>query len=344
MNCKKIMLPASLAAAVLLSSCTKIAEIPIPEEETTVSETTYSRIEIIEDTETSVTEEQKLSSEDFFAIFSGADVKSGKIADSMSEAVTNLSPDIPVKTLSKENIELAEADGKLSETLFEFTVPRCEGVLRSESSDGEMFAFSFSDEEDTEYAVILGSGESATVYRADKYISTCTETEYLAYCSVHDGNIILMPIAAGNSDCGIYGVVPIAKYMGYDMSETAEFDGIPDSVSLTFAGAESTEDGKRLYFHLENRFEEDVYYSFSGVFINGENVSDKVSEDFEPRLEEAGSVDFTENIEVKNGDALYFVGAVYKSENDELICEASLAVIAEGIEETEDGSEDETSE
>lgn len=327
---KKKNVIAAAAAAMILCGCTEISEDP-PHRETTVeviSETPEAVSETIapevqEEEPQSAPEEDTPNSEDFFSVFEGADYGTGRIADDMNDAILSLPDDISTTELSLENVkELMEKD-ELSDTLFHFAVPRCSGVLPAESSSGEMFAFSYEDNEGTEYAVILGSAENSNLSRADRYVSTCTEVEYLGYCSEQDGQLMIMPIAAGNSQCGIYGVIPVAEQIGYDMSETAEFEGIPDSISISLT---ASEEASRVYYSVSHRFENDVYYVFTNVFLNGSNITNSISEDTSSILKGSGNIDFTD-IEIRSGDALYFVGTVYDADSDELICDAAFASV-----------------
>lgn len=332
---KKKIVIAAAAAAMILCGCTEISEEP-PHRETTaevVSETTEavtetSAPEVQEEEPQPAPEEDTPDSEDFFSVFEGADYRTGRIADDMNDAILSLSDDISAAELSLESVkELMEKD-ELSDTLFHFAVPHCSGVLPAQSSSGEMFAFSYEDDEGTEYAVILGSAENSDISRADRYVSTCTEVEYLGYCSEQDGQLMIMPIAAGNSQCGIYGVIPVAEQIGYDMSETAEFDGIPESISISLT---ASEEASRVYYSVSHRFENDVYYVFTNVFLNGSNVTDSISEDTSSILKGSGNIDFTD-IEIQSGDALYFVGTVYDADSDELICDAAFASVVGELE------------
>lgn len=331
---RKILIVAA-AAAMILCGCTEIAEDP-PHKETseeTVSVTSEtvseaSETEPPEEVTAPPAEEDTPDSEDFFSVFEGADYRSGRIADDMTDAVMCLSDDISTAELSSESVkEIMEKD-ELSDTLFHFAVPRCSGVLPAQSSSGDMYAFSFEDEEGTEYAVILGSAENSDISRADKYVSTCTEVEYLGYCSEQDGQLMVMPIAAGNSQCGIYGVVPVAEQIGYDMSDTEEFDGIPQSISISLS---ASDDGTRVYYGISHRFENDVYYVFTNVFLNGNNITDSIDRDTSSILKGSGDIAFTD-IDVREGDALYFVGTVYDADTDELICDASFASVVGKLE------------
>lgn len=327
---KRIIVTAAFAAAMILCGCTEIAEEPphedTPEEIVSVTSETISETaapEVQEDGPQTAPYEEIPDSEDFFSVFEGADYKTGRIADDMNEAIMSLPDDITAAELSLESVkEIMEKD-ELSDTLFHFAVPHCSGVLPAQSSSGDMFAFSFEDEEGTEYAVILGSAEGSELSRADKYVSTCTEVEYLGYCSEQDGQLMIMPIAAGNSQCGIYGVIPVAEQIGYDMSDTAEFDGIPESISISLSGSEETD---RVSYTISHRFENDVYYVFTNIFLNGSNVTDNISEDTSSILKSSGNIGFTDT-EVRPGDALYFVGSVYSADSDELICDASFASV-----------------
>lgn len=332
---KKKIVIAAATAAMILCGCTEISEEP-PHRETTeevVSETTEavtetSAPEVQEEEPQPAPEEDTPDSEDFFSVFEGADYRTGRIADDMNDAILSLSDDISAAELSLESVkELMEKD-ELSDTLFHFAVPHCSGVLPAQSSSGEMFAFSYEDDEGTEYAVILGSAENSDISRADRYVSTCTEVEYLGYCSEQDGQLMIMPIAAGNSQCGIYGVIPVAEQIGYDMSETAEFDGIPESISISLT---ASEEASRVYYSVSHRFEKDVYYVFTNVFLNGSNVTDSISEDTSSILKGSGNIDFTD-IEIQSGDALYFVGTVYDADSDELICDAAFASVVGELE------------
>ncbi|MGN1417586.1 MAG: hypothetical protein ACI4XF_12125 [Oscillospiraceae bacterium] len=326
---RKIVIAA--AAAMLLCGCTEISEEP-PHRETAeetvsvtteaVSETSAPEVTEEEVTQTSA-EEDTPDSEDFFSVFEGADYKTGRIADDMDEAMMNLSDDISTAELSLESVkEIMEKD-ELSDTLFHFAVPHCSGVLPAQSSSGDMFAFSCEDEEGTEYAVILGSAENSDISTADRYVSTCTEVEYLGYCSEQDGQLMIMPIAAGNSQCGIYGVIPVAEQIGYDMSETEEFVGIPESISIALT---DSDEETRVYYNISHRFEKDVYYVFTNIFLNGSNVTDSISENTSSILKGSGNIDFTDTA-IHKGDALYFVGTVYDADSDELICDASFASV-----------------
>lgn len=328
---KRKFAAAAVSAAVLLCGCTEISSASPPEDivsvtvSETASETAAPETEPPEEEEPQLTEEEvPPDSEDFFSdYFSSADYKTGRIADDMDSAMLSLNEELSCAELSVENVKEIMANDGLSDTLFRFAVPRCDGVLPAQSSAGDMYAFSFSDDEGTEYAVILGSGESSDISEADKYVSTCTEVEYLAFCSERDGQLALMPIAAGNSDCGIYGVIPVAEYCGYDMSETEEFEGISDSITVSLFASE--EEG-RVYYSIDHRFKNDVYYVFSSIFLNGGNVTGSISEETSSIMKASGSISFTDT-EISEGDALYFVGTVYDSESDELICDASFAVI-----------------
>ncbi|MGN0692712.1 MAG: hypothetical protein ACI4K7_10225 [Oscillospiraceae bacterium] len=331
---KKKIVIAAAAAAIILCGCTEISEEPphkereevLSETEETVSET--SAPEVTETTPQSVIEEEPPDSEDFFSVFEGADYRTGRIADDMNAAIMSLTDDMPLAELSLESVkELMEKD-ELSDTLFHFAVPHCSGVLPAQSSSGDMYAFSYEDEEGTEYAVILGIAENSELSRADKYVSTCTEVEYLGYCSEQDGQLMIMPIAAGNSQCGIYGVIPVAEQIGYDMSETAEFDGIPESISISLT---ASEEASRVYYSVSHRFEKDVYYVFTNIFLNGNNITDSISEDTSSILKGSGNIDLTD-MEIHSGDALYFVGTVYDADSDELICDASFASVVGELE------------
>lgn len=327
---KKIIAAAAVSAAVLLCGCTEISS-EAPREETvtetaseTVTETSAPEIQPAE-AETQITEEEKApDSEDFFSdYFENSDYKTGRIADDMNSALLSLKEDYSAAELSVENIKEIMGNDGLSDTLFRFSVPRCDGVLPAQSSAGDMFAFGFSDEEGTEYAVILGSEDSSDISDADKYVSTCTEVEYLAFCSERDGQLALMPIAAGNSQCGVYGVLPVAEYCGYDMSDTEEFEGIPDSISVSLS---VSEDGG-VYYTVSHRFENDVYYVFDSIFLNGGNMTDSISEETSSVMKGSGSIAFNDT-QIVSGDAFYFVGTVYDADTDELICDASFAAVA----------------
>ncbi|MGN0695182.1 MAG: hypothetical protein ACI4J5_00280 [Oscillospiraceae bacterium] len=332
---KRSIMIAAAAAAMILCGCTEISEdsphretsvSAVPETSETVTET--SAPETAETETEPQTEEAAPDSEEFFSLFEGADYRSGRIADDMTEAMMSLSEDISTAELSLESVkELMEKD-ELSETLFHFAVPHCSGVLPAESSSGDMYAFGYEDEEGTEYAVILGSAENSDLSRADKYVSTCTEVEYLGYCSEQDGQLMIMPIAAGNSQCGIYGVIPVAEQIGYDMSGTQEFDGIPESISISLT---ASVEGARVYYSVSHRFENDVYYVFTNIFLNGNNITDSISEETSSILKGSGDIGFSD-VDIHSGDALYFVGTVYNADSDELICDAAFASVVGELE------------
>ena len=329
---------AAAAALVILCGCARISDEPYYAEDTAPPET-----EITEDTdepeeETTAEEEtaapvRQLESADFFALFRGSDPVTGRIADNIDEAIATLAPGVSVAELSEESIkEITVNNGTLAGQLFRFSVENCDGIITAASDDGDMNAFSFTDSEDTGYIVLLGNTSTTTSSAADKYISTCTQVDYLGYCAEREGSYVLMPVAAGNEECGIYGVVPNALLMGFDMSAAEEFAGIPDSITIRTAGAEKRdEDVFRLFCRIDSRFECGVYYVFTNVFLNGENVTENITENTSFRLEGAGSIDFAD-MELSEGDFLYFLGSVYESETDDLICEAPLAVKVENVE------------
>lgn len=354
MYMKKIII--SIALILLLCGCARISEEPV-----TQADVQYSETEITEETTAAAEEEtteqetaaepQPLYSADFFALFNGSDPITGRIADDMDGAVGTLAAGVSVAELSEESIKEITQNGSLAGQLFRFSTESSGGILTAASDDGDMNAFSFTDSEDTEYIVLLGSTDTTTAAAADKYISTCTRVDYLGYCAERNGSYVLMPVAAGNAESGIYGVIPNALLMGFDMSDTEEFAGIPDSISIRTAGAEKRDGGIfRLFCRLDSRFDRDVYYVFTNMFLNGENITDKITEDTSFRLEGAESVDLAD-IEIKDGDVLYFLGSVYESETDDLICDTPLAVEAKGImeimpvsDETEEPTDEENSE
>lgn len=328
---------AAAAALVILCGCARISDEPYYAEDADPPET-----EMTEDTgepeEEAPAEEEtsapvrRLEAADFFALFRGSDPVSGRIADNIDEAVAALAPGVSVAELSEESIKEITVDGTLAGQLFRFSVESCDGIITAASDDGDMNAFSFTDSEDTQYIVLLGSTAATALSSADKYISTCTQVDYLGYCAEREGSYVLMPVAAGNEECGIYGVIPNALLMGFDMSASEAFEGIPDSITVRTAGAEKRdEDIFRLFCRIDSRFERDVYYVFTNVFLNGENVTENITENTSFRLEGAGSIDFTD-MELSEGDFLYFLGSVYESETDDLICEAPLAVKVENVE------------
>lgn len=351
MHMKKMIISTAL---LLLCGCARISEEPVTQadvqysETETAEETTAASEEETAEQETAA-EPQPLYSADFFALFEGADPVTGKIADDMDSTVGTLAAGVSVAELSAESIKEITQNGSLAGQLFRFSTDSSGGILTAASDGGDMNAFSFTDSEETEYIVLLGSTETTTAAAADKYISTCTRVDYLGYCAERNGSYVLMPIAAGNAEIGIYGVIPNALLMGFDMSGTEEFAGIPDSVSIRTAGAEKREDGTfRLFCRLDSRFDREVYYVFTNMFLNGGNITDKITEDTSFRLEGAGNIDFSD-IEIKDGDVLYFLGSVYESETDDLICDTSLAVEAAGMEiiaadEQSDGGNGENSE
>lgn len=327
-----------IASVTMLSSCTKISEdySVYDESHESTESVTESRHIVIEDVpEETTSEEEKLTAEDFFEVFDSADSKSGRIADNMDLAVESLPDETVCKELTLSNI--TESDNE--NVLYRFTVENCEGLLISDSDTGNMYAFAYMLDDETEAAVIIGSSMYSTLSEADKYISTCESVDYLAYLSESDGKYMLLPIAAGNSECGIYGVIPNAKYMGYDMTDTDEFKGIPNSLMLSVTGVQNSEEGQEVYFYLDSRFDEEIYFSVSDIYVNGENVTDKISaDDNQITLEKAGSIAFSENV-LKSDDALYLTGEIHSAVNDDIISECSLALIAKDIdisESTED--------
>lgn len=325
------------AALVILCGCARISDEPYYAEDTAPSETEITEATDEPEEETTAEEEtsapvRQLESADFFALFRGSDPVTGRIADNIDEAIATLAPGVSVAELSEESIKEITINGTLAGQLFRFSVENCDGIITAASDDGDMNAFSFTDSEDTEYIVLLGNTATTTLSSADKYISTCTQVDYLGYCAEREGSYVLMPVAAGNEECGIYGVIPNALLMGFDMSAAEDFAGIPDSITIRTAGAEKRDgDIFRLFCRIDSRFERDVYYVFTNVFLNGENVTENISENTSFRLDGAGSIDFAD-MELSEGDFLYFLGSVYESETDDLICEAPLAVKVVNVE------------
>lgn len=340
----------ALAAAMLIcmTGCAKaIEEEPVEPSETSateisepeISEENTSEEAVSEDINVTEPDEKKPDAEDFFAFFSGADPVSGRIADNMDEAASAVSSEYSVEELSFENINGAIDSGNLSSTLFRFTMNGNSGILPSDSYEGNYFACEYNPDDSSDYVIIFGSGDVTTYREADKYISACGTAEYLALCTENDGQVILMPIAAGNSDCGIYGVIPNAEYMGYDMSMTESFDGIPESFSIRVTGASESGGMTTVYCKLDERFSEDVYFKCEKIFLNSENISEKVDADSTEKLENNGVFIFSD-CEMKDGDALYFYGKICLIEDDSELYESGTAAVISSVE-SSDSSENE---
>lgn len=340
----------ALAAATLIcmTGCAKtIEEAPVEHSEASAAEVSEPEIseentsgeEISEDTSSTEADEKKPDSEDFFAIFNGADPISGRIADNMDDAASAVSSEYSVEELSSDSIAAAIESGKLSSTLFRFTMNGNSGILSSDSYEGDYFACEYNPDGSSDYVIVFGSSDETTYREADKYISACSTADYLALCTENDGQVILMPIAAGNSDCGIYGVIPNAEYMGYDMSATKSFGGIPESFNIRVTGASVSGGITTVYCKLDERFSEDVYFKCEKIFLNGENISEKADADSTEKLENNGVYIFTD-CEMKDGDALYFYGKICLTEDDSELYETGTAAVISSVE-SNDNSENE---
>lgn len=332
-----IKITAALSAVIMLTGCgQRIEETPAEPVQTTAEAVT----EATDVTEESGTDTAKVtekapepvktltSTEEFFTIFNGADISTARIADNIDDAIKAVNEDISVSELSLENVKKAVEDNALSSSLFSFSMNGASGILPSESADGDIFACGYT-LDDTEYTVVFGSDKVTTFSETSKYVNTCGEADYLAFCAERDGQIMLMPVAAGNSDCGIYGVIPVAEYMGYDMTGVASFKGIPDSFHIRITDIEDDDSGNTsIYYTIDSSFEDEIYFRCGNIFLNGEDITANIDEETSDIMKGSGYIDFN-GLKINDNDALYFTGKVYSTEDNSEICSAAVACVAD---------------
>ena len=289
------------------------------DEEETVSEETAP--------EETVSEEDgpdEYSCERLLMIFGNADPSTGFIGKNMKNVLKGIHEDIPIKRLTEKNISAAKETGTTGKVLFAFSINRSNGLLPITLDGKTYYASGFTSESGEPYTAVFGNSDICSPKEAARYINTCGRADYIAFCAETENGTVLIPIAAGTPEDGIYTVIPNAEMMGYDMSGVKPFSGIKNSFGIYITGTDySEEDGVlSLYYETVSSFPADNYFLCDEIFIAGEPIPEEFANEFPITLYSRGTVRLNAP-QPSEDDVFFFSGKICAGEEE--LCSAGIS-------------------
>lgn len=323
---KKFILPAALAAAVMLAGCSSNGspeESTIPETEPPiVSESISETASETEKTETETETEPE-----------SADAEGGEIISIIGDGFITYSREDISELLAESGIAVKNVtsykagDPADDMCLYRFIMVNDESVGEFQT-DSETVYCSTLFIGDEVYLVVFGTDEYNTLEETLPYCTEGKTVECWAYAATDEnGTVTLLPIIAGSEESGYYAVIPVFAFQGADVSGMSypDFplgtDSDPDvpaaeygdgKILIDITGVENMDTMTRADCSVTNTYPFDAVISGKNVTLNGADLGDSATVYFDVKSGETLTDEFfyIDGCALQAGDVLVLTGTL----------------------------------